>query len=144
MKSVVLLIGACIVILLLGAVMTGVNDFRMEDQVATYDVTTGGGVTTADVTLTEALFGGETYNAAVSSNITGDTPLASAYVAGTKALTVSGLDASSTRRLTVTYKIDAQDAYPGAGLGASVIPVMIILGCIGLVAAAAYSAIRSN
>jgi len=142
LKSVLLVIGACIIILLFSPILDAVNLFRMDDYAATYDVTTAANVTTAPVTLTEALFDDATAYVTVTSNLTADTALPASYVSSTKALTVSGLEASSTRRLSLSYKIDRLANYTGAGLGAKVLPLMLVLGVIGIVVAAAINANR--
>ncbi len=142
MKSVLLLIGAGIIILLLPAILTGVNDFRMTDYEEPHVATTGGAVTTADITLSQSLFGDHTYNASISSNITADAPIPSSYASATKILTVSGLQASQTRRLTITYKIDSLEDYYGAGIGARAWPIMLVLGVIGVIVGAVYNATR--
>jgi hypothetical protein len=92
--------------------------------------------------LVESLYDSATSRVSVSSNVTADAPIASSYVSATKTLTVIGLDADTTHRLTVTYEIDALDLYPGAGVGAKVWPMMLILGVIGIIAGAVYSATR--
>lgn len=142
MKSVLLIIGAVIVIILLPATLTSIDDFRAKDQIATYNVDTGGGVTTATVTLVEDLFNDLTANVTISSNSTDDAPIASSYSSTTNVLTVSGLIASESRQLTVTYKIDALADYFGAGTGARVWPLMLVLGVIGIVVGAVYNATK--
>lgn len=145
MKSVTVLIGAVIVILLMAAVMVSVTDFRTDSFQDTFDVTTGGGETTAPVVLSQDLFNDATYNvSAISSNLTADTPAAASYVTATNTLTVSGLDADLTRRLTVTYRIDGLEDYIGAGVAAGLWPLLIILGVIAIVAGAMYNAFKSG
>jgi len=142
MKSVLLLVGACIIILLLPAILGSVNDFRMTDYEEPHIVATGGAETTADITLSQALFGDNTYNASITSNVTADAPIPSSYASATKVPTVSGLETSETRRLTITYKIDSLENYYGAGLGARVWPLMLVLGVIGVIVGAVYNATR--
>lgn len=142
MKTVALLIGAVLLVLLMPAAITSIDDFRQSDYENQFDVTTGVGETSASVNLSQELFGDETANAVVTSNITSDAPIASSYVGSTQTLTITGLAASETRRLTVDFKIDALTDYFGAATGAQVWPLMLILGVLGVVAAAIYSAVR--
>jgi len=142
MKTVALMIGAVILMLLMPAAITSIDDFRMTDQEDQFITTTGAADTDSDVTLSQTLFGDETRNATVSSNVTADAPIASSYVSATKVLTVIGLEASESHRLTVTYKIDALTDYYGAGTGARVWPLMLILGVLGIIAGAVYNATR--
>jgi len=134
------LIAAGILILLLPAMLLGVDQFRLADQVDPFAVDTGGGETSVDVTLSQELYGDETRNASITSNVTADAPIASSYVSATRVLTVTGLQASTAHYLTVTYKIDRLDDYWGAGAGAKVIPVLLILGILCIVGGAGYQA----
>ena len=122
--------------------MWAINDFRSSDYVEPHIVVTGVGETEADVVLSQELFGDHTSNVTITSDNEGDAPIPDTYISASQTLTVSGLNASDTRTLTITYKIDALVDYFGAGIGARVWPVFIILGIIGLVAAAVYNATK--
>ena len=142
MKAASNLIAAGIIILLLPAMLLGIDQFRLVDQVDPFTVDTGGGVTTANVTLSQDLYGNETRNASVSSNVTADAPIASSYVSATNVLNVTGLQASTAHYLTVTYSIDRLGDYFGAGASARVVPVLLILGILCIVGGAGYQAFR--
>ncbi len=142
MKSALLIIAACIIILLLPATLTAINDFRMVNYTEPHIITTTSPDTTAPVTLTQALYDSSAANAAVSSNNTNDAPLSLSYVSATKVLTVDGLELNKTRTLTVTYKIDALAAYTGAGIAVKVWPIFLILGVIGLIVGGVYNATK--
>lgn len=142
MKTVALMIGAIILMLLMPATIESIDNFRLTDQVDIFDTTTGVADTDSEVTLSQELFGGETRNATVTSNVTADAPIASSYVSATRVLTVTGLEASESHRLTITYKIDGLTQYWGAGTGARVWPIMLILGVLGVIAGAVYNATR--
>ena len=141
MKSATMIIGAIIIILLLAATLTAINSFRMADYEEPHNVTTTGN-TTADIVLSQSLFNSETYNVAVSSNLTDDAPVPSSYVSATKTLTVSGLKTNDSRRLTITYKIDSLDDYYAVGIAARVWPILLGLGVIGLIVGAVYNAMK--
>jgi hypothetical protein len=140
MKVAALMISAVIVIMLLAAAITSIDDFRMTDQADPFNVTTGDNVTTATVTLSQELFGDETRNASVSSNLTSDAPIASSYDDDTQVLTITGLTASESRRLTITYSIDALTDYWGAGIAARMWPLILIIGVLAIVVGAVYAA----
>jgi len=136
-----LIIGACIVILLLGAVMTGIQSFRSDEYTELHNVTTAS-ANSSSITLTQDLFDGETAYVTLSSNVTGDAPRPSSYTAATNALLVVGLQPSTTRQLTVTYDYSRLSSYWGADLGARAWPLFLILGVIGVIAGAVYAAAR--
>ncbi len=69
-----------------------------------FSVTTGAGETSADVTLTEALYDDNTtYVISATSSQGTDVPAIGAYNAATQELTITGLSASLTRTLSVSY-----------------------------------------
>ena len=143
MKPVLLAIGAVIIIILSPIVMTSINDFRTTDQQDVFNVTTD--QPSANVTLSQELYNDKTYNVdSLSSNVSADAPLANSYTSATKVLTVSGLVGDTTHRLTIDYKIDATSEYPGAGMGASTLPLFLILGVIGIIVGAVYSSTRGD
>lgn len=144
MKSVMILLGVCIVILLLPSILPGINSFRSTSRTEEHgNVTTAVGVTSANITLAEDLFGDRTAEVtALTSSLTGDFPIASSYVAASNKLLVTGLVASGNRTLTATYNIGNLSDYYGADLGARTWPMFIVIGIIGLITAAVYAAIR--
>jgi len=140
LKTAALLIAAAIILLFLPAVITSLDDFRLESQIDPFSVTTASATTSA-VTLSQDLYNDDTVNVdSVSSNYTLDNPIASSYASATNALTVSGLSANVTRTLTVTYEIDALTDYTGAGTATKVVPVLMILGVLCIVGGAGYNA----
>jgi len=88
-------------------VTAAIYDFRTEVQEDTFSSTTGGAETTDDVVLSHLLYDDDTQTIDILSSSDNDTPVVSAYIAGTRTLTVAGLLADSTRTLTVSYDIDA-------------------------------------
>lgn len=142
MKTAALLIAAVILLLLLPASILAIDQFRLTDQEDPFNVTTAANVTLSTVTLSQELYGDETRNASVSSNVTDDAPIASSYNSATQVLTVTGLQESETRRLTVEYKIDRLGDYFAAGTGAKVLPVLLILGILCIIGGACYLAFR--
>lgn len=138
-----MIFSAAMVILLLSAILAGINSFRTTDQEDSYNVTT-----TSDnssiVTLSQDLFNAKTYNASVVSNLTSDAPIASTYASATKKLTITGLTTNASRLLTVTYKIDSLEDFPGVAQFCTVWPLLMGLGVFGLIVGGIYYAFRSG
>lgn len=139
MKAVILVLGAAMLIIFAPAILDSVGDFRTNEQTAAYDVTTGAGATTANITVTEPVYNGATANIAVSSNDTDDAPIPSIYTSASKKITITGLAESTTRRLTFVYKISGLDDYIGAEVGAAALPLMLIIGIMGIIGGAIYT-----
>lgn len=102
------------IFLLFGAfaspISDGIKGWRTEDLTQNFIVTTGGGITTANVTLTRDLFQGSASQVIdVSSNIT-EIPVATSYDESTNNLLVSALNAADTRTLSVEYYADSDNA----------------------------------
>lgn len=93
-------------ILLMLPLTTMVYDFRTDQKDDTFTITTGAGVTTANVTLAKPLYDDDTQTISFTSNVT-ETPAVSSYTTSTRQLLVSGLEPSDTRALVVTYDVDA-------------------------------------
>lgn len=144
MKSAVLLLTAMVLMLFAYPVIVSLNDFRSRDYAEPHIVTTGGGITTADVVLVNELFSNATANAVVVSTDADDAPYPTAYVPATNTLSIAGLAAATTRTLTVTYRIAALSDYPGADLSARFWPALLVLGIIGLIGGAIYNATRND
>lgn len=144
-KAIVSIIGAIIVIFLLSAVLLSLNNFITKEQIDPYSVTTGGGVTTYDATLSQTLFDSDRSLATVTSNITPlDAAIASSYNSITKVLTVTGLAASQTRTLYVTYRIAALGWYTGAETLVKWVIIFIIMALFGIIAAAVNHAWKEH
>ena len=144
MRPVMLGIGAIMIILLMGAAMTGIRDFRSSEYTELHNVTTAANVTTDSVILTQDLFNDETSNVTISSNITADAPVSSGYTSATNTLAISGLVASQLRQLTVVYRYGQLGDYWAADLGARSWPIFLVLGVIGVIAGAVYAAKGNN
>lgn len=141
MKSALMIISACLVILLLPATLLAINQFRTVDWWEPYDIDTGANPYT-DITLTQELFKGKTYNVTVVSDNELDAPIPFSYNKTSRVLRVTGLKTNDSRRLELTYKIDNLQDYLGAGIGAAVWPIFLVLGVIGIIAGAVYNAMR--
>jgi flagellar basal body-associated protein FliL len=140
MKSISLIIGVCIIIVLLGAVLGAITTFRSAEYIQPASVSTGPGVTTATVVLVQPLFDDSTGYVTVTSNNTGDAAIPYAYVTATQTLTVSGLVESATHYLYVTFRYNQLDSYIAADIVSKLWPVMIGVGILGIIGAAIYGA----
>src|SRR4030042_674822 len=99
------------IFLLLGAfrspIIDGIKGMRIEEQSQGFAVVTGVGASTANVTLSSDLYQDDTAEVtSITSNETGDAPVASTYTAATKVLLVSGLESSKNHSLTIDYNAD--------------------------------------
>ncbi len=141
MKSAAMIIAAMVLLMFTPGTLASVNDFRSRDYTEPHIITTAA-TDEADVTLSQALFSSATANVLLTSNNTADAPIPHSYVAATKVLTVSGLAENDTRNLSVVYRIDALDDYFGVGIAILILPALLILGIIGLIAGAVYTATR--
>ncbi len=144
MRTLMLLLGVCVIILTMSSVFAATESFRSASLTEQHDITTGVGENTTSVALTQALYSSTTANATVTSNITADAPIASSYTSSGHVLVVSGLSASNTRRLTIIYKYGTLGGYPGVDTMASMWLIFLGLGVLGVVAGAIYSAFRER
>ena len=120
MKPVLLVLGACVLLLLFPGVLGAVQDFRSEEYTEAHGaVTTAAAVTSANITLTQDLFGGRTSEVvSVTSSNTTDVPLVTTYTAASDRLLVTGLGADASRTLTIIYNIGRLDDFIGADTAA--------------------------
>ena len=101
-------VGILAIFLLLGAFATPINDgiktWRTNDTSEDFEVSTGSGVTSANVTLSYNLYQEALAEVqSITSNDTDDIPIASTYTDATKVLLITGLDDEETHALTVDY-----------------------------------------
>lgn len=102
------LIGILALFLLFGAfaspILDGIKGWRTEDTTQNFIVTTAGGVTTANVTLTKNLYNDDVSEVIALTSTDGtEAPVATSYDDTTQNILVSALNAGVTRTLTVEY-----------------------------------------
>lgn len=134
--------GALFIIFLLfafsGSINTGIKNLRTDAVTVVGEIVTGMGETSGNVTLTRELFQYNLINVTtVTSSDGDDDPIASEYDEDTKELTISGLAASTTRNITVTYSAPLDDDFWSA-IG----PFLGIFVFGGVIAAALYYAFK--
>jgi len=140
------LLGVVILMMFFPLVMTATNDLQTDTQADTFAaVTTGVGETDADVVLTMDLFNDTvTHIVSITSNNSNDTPVAGTYTAATNTLNITGLHASDTRTLVVTYDIDALTDYTGMGSIVGITPLLIWIGIMAIVLAGTWFTIKGK
>ena len=95
-----------------GSIADGIRNFRTDDLTQSSAVTTGVGVTTGNITLGSDLYQDNTSHiSTITSNVTGETPVATGYTTASNILNVGSLQASTTRMLTVNYYAAIDDDY---------------------------------
>lgn len=110
----------------------GIKGWRTNNTTQNFTITTGGGVTTANVTLSYDLYQASLPEviSLTSSQIT-DSPVAASYDEATKTMLISGLAASLSRTLTINYYAETTDSVMRA-IGPFLV-ILIIGGCVGLI-----------
>ena len=100
-------------------------------------VTTGAGVTTANVTLSLPLYNANIAEIeSITSNNTLDHPSAQLYVESSGVLQVKALAESENRLLTVKYTTADDSGYTGFDTFMKLSPMLIVLGLLGIIAVA--------
>ena len=85
-------------------------NYKEEQNISS--VTTATGITTGNITLGYELYSSNLDSVlSISSSDTDDTPAPSSYNENNKILTVSGLQAETTRTLTTGYRTPRADSY---------------------------------
>jgi hypothetical protein len=121
-------------------------------QVEPYDqtaasVVTGGGITTATLTLTNTPDPNRAASiTAIVSSLETDVPLIQTYNVNTYELTIEGLTASSARMLTITYNIEATflSGLPFAGNFFTVLIYLLIAGLVTLLVMFIVGTVRNR
>jgi hypothetical protein len=108
------LVAIIAIFLLLGAfagpISDGIKTWRSDSLTQNEaGVTTGAGVTSANVTLDYDLFQADATNVQSITSTIEETPVATSYDEDTNALLVSDLTAEQTRTLAITYLSETED-----------------------------------
>ncbi len=110
-------------------IMPVITDMNSDPFSQNFEVVTGVGETSADVTLSQEHYFSTTEEMSVSSDDTNDSPAILLYVDATEVVTVGGLVASGTRILTVNYVTESyqSDMFTGWGPFMVAIPAILVL-----------------
>ena len=142
LKPALLVLAAVVILLLMPATITAINDYRMCDHEEPHNITTAAAVTSANVTLVQDLMDDNTVWVTLESDNALDAPIPYSY--SSNVLLITGLAADDTRAMTITYKIDNLSDYLAAGIASKILPVLLILGILGLIGGAVYQATRGR
>lgn len=107
-----------------------VYDFQTDVKTDSFYVTTGAGETSANVTLYKAVYDNDTSTIEIVSYLNTDTPAFSSYNSTTRKTGFTGLTASTSRTVDVSYDTDAlnaSDAWEGVLDKASLIWMVLII-----------------
>jgi len=136
-------IGMLCVFLLLGAfavpISNGIKGWRTDDITENKLVTTGSGVTSANVVLSRDLYQANTGEVTSITSTIEETPVASSYTEATKTLLVTELEQSQSRTLTIEYNSETEDTTMRV-LG----PFLSLLIFGGILAAIVYGVVRGR
>jgi hypothetical protein len=139
MRAALAVIGVIIILVLFGSMMAGIKSAQTDERDDAFNaVTTGPGVTTADVVLVTDIYDNDILNVSsiVSDNIA-DAPLANAYTPASNTLEIRGLADTDTRNLIVTY---AYGTLTGAASSTSsflnMIPIFIAISAVVIIVGA--------
>lgn len=129
----VLLTIVCLVVglLLAGSLLPDVVTETASDSYSEpFSVTTGGGETTTTETLSYAHYYTDLTGLSATSDNANDTPVIMTYDSDTYEVGVSGLEASASRILTLTYLRDAHTQFTGFAGFIRLIPFIAIVGLV--------------
>ena len=113
------------------AITAGIKTWRTNDVTQSSVVATGAGESTANVTLSRALYQDDvTEVIGFSSNLT-ESPVASSYDADTQVLLVAALNVNTSRTLSINHYSELEDNVMQA-LG-PFLTVLLLGGCAGAI-----------
>ncbi len=93
-----------------GPIIDGIKGWRTNDTTQSEAITTAAAQTAANVTLDYELYQAATAEVeSITSNVTGDAPVASSYIEATQVLLVAGLEPSTTHTITIDYAAETDD-----------------------------------
>jgi len=127
------IVGLIFLLILAGMVLPDVVDDTVADPYSeNYEVATGVGETSTTEDLSYAHYYEDLTNLAATSDNTNDSPVVMSYDTDTYTVEVSGLEASASRILSISYhKIDNEE-FTGFNQFVRLSPILFILG--GIVA----------
>lgn len=145
MRIVMGIVAVMIAFVMFPMVLDGAHDIRTDPCTVTGDITTGVGELDGDVVFTVPLYNDTTANInTLTSDNVADTPVAGTYTAATNTLNVTGLAASDSRTITITYTGDATADYTGLGSLVSIAPLIIFVGLLFAGGLSVFTGIRNR
>lgn len=140
------IIGVAILMIIFPIIMSSTHDLKTDSIVQTAAaVVTGAGEVAADVVLTNDLYNDDNGSViSITSNNVADTPVAGTYTAATNTLNITGLAASDTRTLTITYEFDALTDYTGMSAMVGMTPLLIWVAILAIVVGGTWFAMKGR
>lgn len=123
-------------------IMDATDSILAPQKTQVVTVPTASGVTTATVTLASGVYENKTSNVELSSSNSNDVPVVSS--ASGQTVGISGLEASSTRILTVNYASTGLNNYTGLGAIVRVAPLIVFVSILGVAIGGAYWSFKKN
>ncbi len=128
------LIGIIIVFYMFPTLLTSLDDMKEAEYTETFSgVTTAAGVTNASVTLSINLMDDSITNVKSITSSIAESASPESYVTATDKLYIKSLAPNTSRNLTVTYDIDDLAEYEGLSEFTGLMPLLLIIGALGLV-----------
>ena len=140
MRIVITLFGVMLILMMFGGMLAAIHAFRGQDFTEPHIVVTASGQTSATVTLAAAVMDGDNYDVTITSSNPADAPVPFSYDNANNQLTVTGLNPSDTRTLTITYPVAQLDAFTDTA--ARLMPAYIIMAAICAVGGSIYLAFK--
>jgi len=125
-------------ILFMLPITKAVYDFRTDLRTDTF-ITATAGVTSANETLLDALYGDDIGSIDIVSSNATDTPLPNSYNSTSQVLNIIGLGTNTSRTLAVSYDVDALESSSGISNLLDYIPFIWILICVAFGPAALFA-----
>jgi hypothetical protein len=105
-----------------------IDDVTADDYSEPFTVVTGGGVTSANETLSYAHYYEDLTDLSADSDNEADTPVVLAYDVDDYIVTVGGLAASDSRILTIDYVREARQQFTGFSAFIRLLPFILVAG----------------
>lgn len=145
MKVILSIVALILLLILAGTVLPDVVDDTASDAYSeNYDVTTGVGETSTTETLTYEHYYGDLRELDATSDNGNDSPTVMAYDEDTYEVTVSGLEASASRILTIDYYREGNQQFTGFSGFLRLLPFIFIIGGIVACLWGLYSSFRGR
>ena len=139
------IVGLIIILIFAGQVLPDViDDTASDDYSEPFAVTTGGGVTTTNETLSYDNYYTDLTGLTVESDNVADTPIVMSWYEDTNEVGVSGLAASDSRILTIGYYREAGTEFYGFGGFMQLIPFLVIVGGVIACILGIYSGVKNR
>lgn len=127
------IVGLIFLLFMAGTILPDVVDDTVADPYSeNFEVTTGVGETSTTEELTYSHYFGDLTDLSASSDNSNDTPAVMSYDDDTNDVTVSGLEASASRILTINYYKEDNEEFTGFNQFVRLSPFLFIIG--GIVA----------